>query len=185
MSYEAGGAREIEDQHGTSPTEIAIGVVIGRSSEFFDFFVYAIASVLVFPKLDFPFVDALTGTLYSFGIFALAFVARPIGTMIFMAIDRAHGRGVKLTIALLMLGSSTEVSARPASMKPVNWRSAASRRPCTACSRTARARLPARSRSHACLTKVPPRSKARATFAIKRRPSTHAARPCAVQGRGR
>lgn len=90
-----------------APGEIAIGVIIGRTSEFFDFFVYAIASVLVFPSLIFPFVDAITGTLYSFALFALAFVARPIGTLIFMAIDRAHGRGVKLTIALFLLGGST------------------------------------------------------------------------------
>ena len=55
----------------------------------------------------FPETNALTGTLYSFAIFALAFVARPIGTVVFMAIDRAYGRGVKLTIALLLLGSST------------------------------------------------------------------------------
>lgn len=87
--------------------EIAIGVIIGRTSEFFDYFVYAIASVVVFPKLVFPFVDPLTGTLYSFAIFALAFVVRPIGTMIFMAVDRAYGRGVKLTIALFLLGTST------------------------------------------------------------------------------
>ena len=87
------------------PGEIAIGVIIGRTSEFFDFFVYAIASVLVFPKLVFPFVDPLTGTLYSFAIFALAFIARPFGTVIFMAIDRAYGRGVKLTIALFLLGT--------------------------------------------------------------------------------
>lgn len=87
--------------------EIAIGVIIGRTSEFFDYFVYAIASVVVFPKLVLPFVDPLTGTLYSFAIFALAFVVRPIGTMIFMAVDRAYGRGVKLTIALFLLGTST------------------------------------------------------------------------------
>lgn len=87
--------------------EIAIGVIIGRTSEFFDYFVYAIASVVVFPKLVFPYVDLLTGTLYSFGIFALAFLARPIGTTIFMAVDRAYGRGAKLTIALFMLGTST------------------------------------------------------------------------------
>ena len=43
-----------------APGDIAIGVVIGRSSEFFDFFVYAIASVLVFPKLIFPFLDPLS-----------------------------------------------------------------------------------------------------------------------------
>ena len=60
--------------------EIAIGVIIGRTSEFFDFFVYAIASVLVFPTLIFSFADPLTGTLLSFGVFALAFVARPVGT---------------------------------------------------------------------------------------------------------
>jgi len=94
--------------HGhANPDEIAIGVVLARTSEFFDFFVYSIASVLVFPKLVFPYVDPLTGTLYSFGIFALAFIARPIGTVIFMAIDRTWGRGVKLTITLFLLGSST------------------------------------------------------------------------------
>jgi MFS family permease len=97
--------------HAISPGEIAIGVIIGRTSEFFDFFVYAIASVLVFPKLFFPFVDALTGTLYSFAIFALAFIARPVGSLVFMAVDRAYGRGVKLTIALFGLGGSTAAIA--------------------------------------------------------------------------
>ena len=82
-------------------------MVIGRTSEFFDFFVYAIASVLVFPTMIFPYVDRLTGTLYSFGLFALAFVARPIGSMIFLAIDHLYGRGTKLTIALFLLGGST------------------------------------------------------------------------------
>src|SRR3546814_17380714 len=96
-----------EDGHPISPAEIAIGVIIGRTSEFFDFFVYAIASVLVFPKLVFPHLDPLDGTLWSFAIFALAFAARPVGTLIFTAIDRAYGRGAKLTIALFLLGGST------------------------------------------------------------------------------
>lgn len=104
-----------EDGHGghgpVSPGEIAIGVIIGRTSEFFDFFVYAIASVLVFPGFFFPFVDALTGTLYSFMVFALAFIARPFGSFAFMAVDRAYGRGVKLTIALFLLGGSTAAIA--------------------------------------------------------------------------
>ncbi len=101
-------ARRLHDHHGVlKPAEIAVGVVVGRTSEFFDFFVYAIASVIVFPKLVFPFVDALTGTLYSFAIFALAFVARPIGTAIFTTLDRAYGRGAKLTVALFLLGGST------------------------------------------------------------------------------
>ena len=89
------------------PGEIAVGVIIGRTSEFFDFFVYAIASVLVFPKHMFPYLDPVTGTLVSFAVFALAFIARPIGSIIFMAADRAHGRGVKLTVALFLLGSCT------------------------------------------------------------------------------
>ena len=101
-------ARQLHaDGHRVRPGEIAIGVIIGRTSEFFDFFVYAIASVLVFPHFVFPYVDALTGTLYSFAIFALAFIARPFGTLLFMWIDREHGRGVKLTIALFLLGGST------------------------------------------------------------------------------
>lgn len=97
--------------HRIDPAEIAIGVIIGRTSEFFDFFVYAIASVLVFPKLVFPHLDPLTGTLWSFAIFALAFVARPVGTIIFTAIDRAYGRGAKLTVALFLLGGSTAAIA--------------------------------------------------------------------------
>lgn len=91
--------------------EIAIGVVIGRASEFFDFFVFAIASVIVFPQLVFPFAGPLMGTVYSFAIFALAFIARPLGTWGFIAIDRFFGRGTKLTIALLLLGTSTVATA--------------------------------------------------------------------------
>ncbi|RFB79916.1 MFS transporter [Methylovirgula sp. 4M-Z18] len=98
-------------RHTVTPGEIAIGVIIGRTSEYFDFFVYAIASVLVFPKLIFTNLDALHGTIYSFAIFALAFIARPFGSIIFTAIDRQFGRTSKLTIALFMLGGSTAAIA--------------------------------------------------------------------------
>ncbi len=100
-----------DDGHPIAPAEIAIGVIIGRTSEFFDFFVYAIASVLVFPKLVFPHLDPLQGTLWSFAIFALAFAARPVGTLIFSSVDRAYGRGAKLTVALFLLGGSTAAIA--------------------------------------------------------------------------
>lgn len=101
-------ARRIHDDKPVSPGSIAIGVVIGRMSEFFDFFVYGLASVLVFPQLVFPFApDRLTATLYSFAIFSLAFLARPVGSVVFMTIDRMYGRGTKLTIALFLLGGST------------------------------------------------------------------------------
>jgi MFS family permease len=100
-------ARLASTDHMVAPGEIALGVVIGRTAEFFDFFVYGIGSVLVFPRLLFPFADPLTGTLYSFMIFSLAFLARPVGSIVFMTIDRQHGRGVKLTVALFLLGGST------------------------------------------------------------------------------
>ncbi len=91
-----------------SPGNVAIGVVIGRTSEFFDFFVYGIGSILVFPRLIFPFApDPVTATLMSFAVFSLAFIARPVGSFIFMWIDRQYGRGTKLTLALLILGGST------------------------------------------------------------------------------
>lgn len=93
------------------PGQIALGVIIGRTSEFFDFFVYCIASVLVFPQLLFPGETALMGTMYSFAIFSLAFIARPVGSLVFMNIDRTYGRGVKLTIAMFMLGGSTAAMA--------------------------------------------------------------------------
>ncbi|RYG59995.1 MAG: MFS transporter [Alphaproteobacteria bacterium] len=91
--------------------DTAVGVVVGRTSEFFDFFVYAIASVLVFPKLVFPFADPLTAMMYSFSIFPLAFLARPFGTYIFSKIEINFGRGVKLTSSLFLLGTSTVVIA--------------------------------------------------------------------------
>ncbi|GLH81467.1 MFS transporter [Bradyrhizobium sp. SSBR45G] len=103
----ADGETNLSRRHEAHPGEIAIGVVIGRTSEFFDFFVYAIASVIVFPRLVFPFADELTQTLYSFALFALAFLARPVGSVIFMAVDRRYGKSAKLITALFLLGTST------------------------------------------------------------------------------
>ncbi|MTH35302.1 MFS transporter [Paracoccus limosus] len=97
---------EASDHH-VSPSDIAVGVIIGRSSEFFDFFVFAIASVIIFPSRYFSFADPLTATLWSFAVFALAFLARPLGTAFFTVIDRRYGKGAKLTLALLILGTST------------------------------------------------------------------------------
>ncbi len=90
-----------------APGEIAVGVVIGRASEYFDFFVYGIASVLVFPSVFFPFMGHLEGVLWSFAIFSLAFVSRPVGTIFFMWIQKRWDRGTKLTAALFLLGTCT------------------------------------------------------------------------------
>jgi MFS family permease len=117
------GARNINARDGhIAPGDIAVGVVIGRASEYFDFFVYAIASVLVFPAVFFPFADRLEGTLYSFAVFALAYIARPVGTLVFMAIQRHFSREIKLTIALVLLGSATvAVSALPTYSRWGEW----------------------------------------------------------------
>lgn len=105
--------------HGTDPVKvdpdrITIAVILARMTEFFDFFIYAIASALVFPHVFFSFVDPLTATLYSFAVFSLAFIARPIGSLIFLQIDRKFGRAVKLMAALFTLcGSTMAISFLP------------------------------------------------------------------------
>lgn len=105
--HAASANHSAEPPAGVAPGDIAVGVVIGRASEYFDFFVFGIASVLVFPAVFFPFVDQLQGTLYAFGLFSLAFVARPLGTLAGMSIQRRFGRSAKLSAALLLLGCST------------------------------------------------------------------------------
>ncbi|MEM7404086.1 MAG: MFS transporter [Pseudomonadota bacterium] len=89
------------------PNEIAVGVIVGRIGEAFDFFVYGIASVLVFPALFFPFVSTYDGIFYCFVIFSLGFVARAAGAFVFRVIHVRYGRPAKLTSALFLLGTST------------------------------------------------------------------------------
>ena len=101
-------ARQLTAQNDhVDPGDIAVGVIIGRASEYFDFFVYGIASVLVFPSVFFPFLDRLEGMLGAFVVFSFAFVARPFGTALFMRMQRRWGRGTKLTAALFLLGFAT------------------------------------------------------------------------------
>ena len=125
--HSSSGPSASSRDHGTrahpdvAPGEIAVGVVVGRASEYFDFFVYGIASALVFPAVFFPFMDRLQGTLWSFAIFALAFVARPFGTMLFMAMQARWGRGVKLTVALFLLGTATAGMAFLPAYATLGW----------------------------------------------------------------
>ncbi len=93
--------------HKVAPSEIAMGVVIGRASEYFDFFVFGIACVAGLPEGLLPLRGRAQRHALRLRHLRLAFVARPFGTALFMAIDRRHGRGVKLTTALFLLGGST------------------------------------------------------------------------------
>ncbi len=81
--------------------------LIGTTIEFFDFYIYATAAVLVFPKLFFPTADATSSTLQSLATFALAFFARPLGAAIFGHFGDRKGRKATLVAALMTMGPST------------------------------------------------------------------------------
>jgi metabolite-proton symporter len=86
---------------------ILMASMIGTTIEFYDFYIYATAAVLVFPKLFFPKGDPATATLQSLATFALAFLARPIGSAIFGHFGDRIGRKTTLVTALLTMGIST------------------------------------------------------------------------------
>jgi len=86
---------------------ILIASLAGTTIEFFDFYIYATAAVLVFPKLFFPGSDPATATLESLATFALAFVARPLGAALFGHFGDRKGRKATLVAALMTMGPST------------------------------------------------------------------------------
>jgi metabolite-proton symporter len=81
--------------------------LIGTTIEFFDFYIYGTAAVLVFPQLFFPAGDPTTSTLRSFATFSLAFFARPAGSALFGHFGDRIGRKATLVAALLTMGLST------------------------------------------------------------------------------
>jgi metabolite-proton symporter len=100
-------ASTAETQPRNSPQRVLFASLIGTTIEFFDFYIYATAAVLVFPKLFFPAGDPSAATLQSLATFALAFFARPIGSAIFGHFGDRIGRKATLVAALLTMGLST------------------------------------------------------------------------------
>jgi metabolite-proton symporter len=90
-------------------SRILVASLIGTTIEFFDFYIYATAAVLVFPTLFFPKQDPATATLQSFATFALAFYARPIGSALFGHFGDRIGRKATLVTALSTMGISTVI----------------------------------------------------------------------------
>ena len=86
---------------------ILLASLAGTTIEFFDFYIYATAAVLVFPRLFFPHADATSARLQSLATFALAFFARPIGSALFGHFGDRSGRKATLVAALLTMGLST------------------------------------------------------------------------------
>src|ERR1700761_5701303 len=93
--------------NGNSAGRILLASLTGTTIEFFDFYIYANAAVLVFPKLFFPAADPASATLQSLATFALAFFARPLGAAIFGHFGDRKGRKATLVAALMTMGPST------------------------------------------------------------------------------
>ena len=90
-----------------SPRQVLFASLIGTTIEFFDFYIYATAAVLVFPKLFFPASDPASATLQSLATFGIAFLARPVGSALFGHFGDRIGRKTTLVVALLTMGIST------------------------------------------------------------------------------
>src|ERR1035437_2109750 len=90
-----------------SPRQVLFASLVGTAIEFFDFYIYATAAVLVFPKLFFPASDPASATLASLATFAIAFLARPIGSALFGHFGDRVGRKATLVVALGTMGVST------------------------------------------------------------------------------
>lgn len=86
---------------------VLFGSLIGTTIEFFDFYIYANAAVLVFPKLFFPGTDPTISVIQSLATFSIAFFARPIGSAVFGHYGDKIGRKATLVVALLTMGIST------------------------------------------------------------------------------
>jgi metabolite-proton symporter len=100
-------AQQATARRTNSPAQVLLASLIGTTIEFFDFYIYATAAVLVFPRLFFPASDPASATLASLATFAIAFLARPIGSALFGHFGDRVGRKTTLVAALLTMGLST------------------------------------------------------------------------------
>jgi metabolite-proton symporter len=90
-----------------TPRQVLFASLVGTTVEFFDFYIYATAAVLVFPKLFFPAGDAGAAVLASLATFGIAFLARPVGSALFGHFGDRMGRKKTLVLALGTMGVST------------------------------------------------------------------------------
>ena len=97
----------VVDRPVNTPGQVLFASMIGTTIEFFDFYIYGTAAVLVFPALFFPATDPATATLASLATFGIAFFARPVGSALFGHFGDRVGRKTTLVAALLTMGVST------------------------------------------------------------------------------
>ncbi|WP_218952301.1 MFS transporter [Amycolatopsis anabasis] len=97
----------ISDRPRTTPRGAAIGSMVGTTVEWYDFYLYATATALVFKPLFFPAVSPTAGTLASFATYAAGFGARPIGAVVSGHLGDRMGRKTVLVGALVLMGAAT------------------------------------------------------------------------------
>jgi metabolite-proton symporter len=100
-------ANQIQKKSVNTKRQVFFASMVGTTVEFFDFYIYATAAVLVFPRLFFPASDPASSTLASLATFGIAFLARPIGSALFGHFGDRIGRKKTLVIALSTMGLST------------------------------------------------------------------------------
>jgi MFS family permease len=91
----------------TSHVKVAAASLIGTAIEWYDFFLYGTAAALIFNKLFFPTFDPMIGTLLAFATYAVGFVARPVGGLVFGHYGDKIGRKTMLYLTLLIMGTAT------------------------------------------------------------------------------
>ncbi|MCV7084641.1 MHS family MFS transporter [Mycolicibacter hiberniae] len=101
------GAAEPDVVAGVPRRRIAVAAMVGTTIEFYDFYIYAAAAVTVFPHLFFPQGDSTAALLASLATFGLAFVARPLGSILFGHFGDRLGRKSTLVASLLLMGIAT------------------------------------------------------------------------------
>jgi metabolite-proton symporter len=106
-SASAAGMSLSDQEHRVQLRRAVIASTIGTAIEWYDFFLYSIVTGLVFAKLFFPHSDPLVGTLEAFGVYAVGFVARPVGAAIFGHYGDRIGRKATLVATLMLMGFAT------------------------------------------------------------------------------
>ena len=109
MMQQMEGRMSVQERKQTSHIKVATASLIGTSIEWYDFFLYGTAAALIFNKLFFPTFDPMMGTLLAFATYAVGFVARPVGGLVFGHYGDKIGRKKMLYLTLLIMGTATAI----------------------------------------------------------------------------